>query len=74
MGMGMGKGMGGPSPGPASTAPAPMSGSGSNSLPDFRKEVKTTSVFVGSIAAGITDEVLQNLLNVSLSFDIHLLP
>ncbi|RXK35530.1 hypothetical protein M231_07209 [Tremella mesenterica] len=34
-----------------------------SSIPGFTKEVKTTSVFVGSIAPGITDETLKELLN-----------
>lgn len=36
--------------------------------PGFVKEVKTTKVFVGSIAPGITDRTLEELLNVSQKF------
>lgn len=41
--------------------PSPASGS---SMPSFVREVKTTSVFIGAIAPGITNQVLQDLLNV----------
>jgi RNA-binding protein 25 len=41
-----------PSPAPAST-------------PSFVREVKATTIFVGSIAPGITDDTLRDLLNVS---------
>lgn len=42
-------------------------GGGGGGMPAFVREVKTTSVFVGSIAPGITDDTLKNLLNVSLN-------
>ncbi|WVF70986.1 hypothetical protein IAT40_005782 [Kwoniella sp. CBS 6097] len=45
-------------------AEAPTSGQGSpGTPPGFVKDVKTTSVFVGSIAPGITDKTLHELLN-----------
>ena len=49
---------------------APMAsnstGTGSPAAPPgFVREVKTTSVFVGSIAPGIKDGTLYDLLNVS---------
>lgn len=59
-------------PPPAAGLPIPphaaYGASPSSSIPPgFRKEVKTTSVFVGSIAPGIGDSTMQDLLNVSLS-------
>jgi hypothetical protein len=76
--MGMGAGMGYPPPrpglgiphsGPGTYSPAPSyggpGGSGPGGRPAFVKEVKTTKVFVGSISPGITDQTLEELLNVS---------
>lgn len=35
-----------------------------------KKDVKTTKIFIGSIAPGISDNVLRELLNVSLNKSI----
>jgi hypothetical protein len=43
-----------------------MSGAASTT-PSFVREVKTTTIFVGSIAPGITDQTLKDLLSVSIS-------
>ena len=49
---------------PPSGLPRPPS-FGGGPPPGFRKEVKTTKIFVGAIAAGISDETMHHLLNVS---------
>lgn len=60
--------MGGPPrfPGPGGLPPPGMGSNGgpSGAPPGFQREVKTTSVFVGSIAPGIDDDTLKGLLNV----------
>lgn len=51
-------------PRPPSYGNSPSNGPGTPGAPPvFRKDVKTTSVFVGSIAPGIADITLTNLLN-----------
>lgn len=56
--------MGGPGQG---YSPSPGYG-GPPGRPGFVKEVKTTKVFVGSIAPGVTDKTLEELLSVSQTF------
>jgi hypothetical protein len=60
--------MGGPPrfPGPGGLPPPGMGSNGGprGAPPGFQREVKTTSVFVGSIAPGIDDDTLKGLLNV----------
>jgi len=56
-------GPGGPSPSPSYGGPG---GHGGQGRPAFVREVKTTKVFVGSISPGITDQTLEQLLNVRL--------
>ncbi|OCF75290.1 hypothetical protein I204_04143 [Kwoniella mangroviensis CBS 8886] len=48
---------------PQEGLPPNQSSNGAGTPPGFVRDVKTTSVFVGSIAPGITDDVLKNLLN-----------
>ncbi|WWC68325.1 uncharacterized protein I206_102250 [Kwoniella pini CBS 10737] len=49
---------------PTPDSPSQGGGQGHNGAPPgFVRDVKTTSVFVGSIAPGIDDETLKNLLN-----------
>ncbi|ORX35471.1 hypothetical protein BD324DRAFT_632974 [Kockovaella imperatae] len=52
----------GPRPG-LGAVPGASSSSSSGATPGFVREVKTTSVFVGGIAPGITDQTLKDLLN-----------
>ncbi|WVW80454.1 hypothetical protein I302_102436 [Kwoniella bestiolae CBS 10118] len=44
-------------------AQSPNGAAGTGTPPGFVRDVKTTSVFVGSIAPGIMDDTLKNLLN-----------
>lgn len=51
--------------------PRPPSLGSTGPPPVFKKDVKTTSVFVGSIAPGIADVTLHHLLNVSRGARAH---
>lgn len=52
----------------ASSSSSGYGGGSGGGMPGFVREVKTTSVFVGGIAPGISDDTLKNLLNVSHAF------